>query len=132
MTKSKTTRRQKASKKSRRKAATTTSEQPAVQTQIAPILNKLKAEVPGDRAWACTAISNLVLEENNRGRLLESGLLPELLRMIGQEQDQSVVLEALGALRNVLFAGGSLVCDTLLSLDGMAILGALLQKVLSV
>jgi hypothetical protein len=55
-------------------------------------------------------------------------VIPGLLETL-QDSEKSVVLEAMGALRNTLISGGSEVCLQLLSIGGMNVFSELLVKV---
>ena len=58
----------------------------------------MKAEDKGDRAWACIALSQLVLTDAVQS-LLHTPMIKLLINCLSDEE--AVVLEALGALRNL-------------------------------
>ncbi|KAI8905171.1 hypothetical protein EDD86DRAFT_249372 [Gorgonomyces haynaldii] len=65
-----------------------------------PILTKLNSQTSGDRQWACTALAQLVLDPSSLEELRKADIVQVLLRMLKDEPP--VVLEALGAIRNLL------------------------------
>jgi hypothetical protein len=78
---------------------------------IGDLLNhKLKATNIDDRAWACISISHLVSDPIVLGKLLNANLLPCLEAAL-DDPEERIVLEVLGALRNVLVSGGEDCCQ---------------------
>ena len=66
---------------------------------------QLKADNIDDRAWACISISHLVSDPAVLGKLLNANLLPALETAL-DDSEERIVLEVLGAIRNLLVAGG--------------------------
>ncbi|KAJ3160000.1 hypothetical protein HDU86_001265 [Geranomyces michiganensis] len=97
--------------------------------EVFPVVKKLSAVSVDDRAWAATALSNLVLDPEMRKKLLAAQVLPPLLALLADEHAE-VVVEASGALRNLVVAGGQDACGDLVR-TGVAIpsLLALLERV---
>ncbi|KAJ3043927.1 hypothetical protein HDV00_003967 [Rhizophlyctis rosea] len=71
-----------------------------------PILKKLQSLKEDDRAWAATALSNLVLDASMRKQLLAGGAIDGLLVLLTDIKPE-VAVEAAGALRNFAIAGGT-------------------------
>ncbi|KAJ3002468.1 hypothetical protein HKX48_002309, partial [Thoreauomyces humboldtii] len=84
---------------------TTTAPAPATYQEVVPIVRKLKAASHDDRAWAATSISNMVLEADMRKKLLGAGVVGALLECLADPAAE-VRVEACGALRNLVVAGG--------------------------
>ncbi|KAI8588148.1 hypothetical protein BDZ88DRAFT_206358 [Geranomyces variabilis] len=97
--------------------------------EVFPVVKKLSSDSIDDRAWAATALSNLVLDPEMRKKLLAAQVLPPLLALLA-DQHAEVVVEATGALRNLVVAGGEDACGDLVR-TGTAVpaLLALLERV---
>ena len=80
-----------------------------------------------ERAWAATAISNLILNEDVRKDLLNSNLLTTLIHLLSDPSNE-VVIEVCGALRNLACVGGESVCMDLLNAGILNTLILLFQK----
>ncbi|KAJ3050935.1 hypothetical protein HK097_008090 [Rhizophlyctis rosea] len=93
-----------------------------------PILNKLRSLEADDRAWAATALSNLVLDAALRKQLLAGGAIDGLLVLLTDLKPE-VAVEAAGALRNLAVAGGADVCDELRRKQALSPILALIPKV---
>ncbi|KAI8825993.1 armadillo-type protein [Fimicolochytrium jonesii] len=106
----------------------TASDAPAT-TQAAPIVKKLASASLDDRAWAATALSNLVLDAHTRRSLLADDIIGQLLSVLSTEGHAEVIVEVCGALRNLAVAGGEEVCMELGRRNGVAPLMGLLEKV---
>ncbi|KAJ3178917.1 hypothetical protein HDU87_003184 [Geranomyces variabilis] len=104
-------------------------QQQAPKPEVFPVVKKLSSDSIDDRAWAATALSNLVLDPEMRKKLLAAQVLPPLLALLA-DQHAEVVVEATGALRNLVVAGGQDACGDLVR-TGTAVpaLLALLERV---
>ncbi|KAL7750918.1 hypothetical protein RI367_003497 [Sorochytrium milnesiophthora] len=65
-----------------------------------PIIDKLTSDTPGDRAWACAAITNLIVDDVSRKLLLTKNLVSLLIATLN-DQHLEVTIEAIGTLRNL-------------------------------
>ncbi|KAJ3215105.1 hypothetical protein HDU67_000809 [Dinochytrium kinnereticum] len=84
-------------------SATATSENSkATSQQIIPIVQKLGSQKPDDRSWAAAAISNLVLEASTRLELSKGKVAPALVNALKVETHLGVIIEILGAMRNLV------------------------------
>jgi predicted GNAT family N-acyltransferase len=81
--------------------------------QVIPVIEKLTAIDPNDRAWACACISNLVCQDHKTRKLLLSHNL--VSRLIERVSDTvlPVAVEAITALRNLTVSGGYQVCTAM-------------------
>ncbi|TPX71140.1 hypothetical protein SpCBS45565_g01221 [Spizellomyces sp. 'palustris'] len=95
--------------------------------EVLPIVKKLASFSPEDRAWAATALSNLVLDQDTRKKLLSGGLVDALLRLLSDAQVE-VALEGAGALRNLAVVGGEDVCREMFKKNVLTPLLALTPK----
>lgn len=75
---------------------------------LSPMLKKLESEVATDRAWACTSISNFVMDPIQLKSLLKAGIIPKLVSLI-QDSDADVITEAIGCLHNILLMSPTMV-----------------------
>ncbi|KAI9224528.1 hypothetical protein BC828DRAFT_402177 [Blastocladiella britannica] len=76
----------------------------AATSAAVPLINKMIAPLPGDRAWAAAGIANLVSDAGNRKLLLSKGLIDMLVSQIANEPHPEVLLEVTGAARNLVLA----------------------------
>ena len=82
---------------------------------------KLSSPEPNDRAWAASAISNLILDPDTCQQLLQNQLLNALLHLLSDSHDE-IAMEASGAirylcityLRNLIIVQGESLCQQLL------------------
>ncbi|KAJ3189756.1 hypothetical protein HDU85_000040 [Gaertneriomyces sp. JEL0708] len=95
--------------------------------EILPLVKKLTSMNVDDRAWAATALSNLVLDRETRKKLLAGGILDALIRLLCDTQPE-VVQEAAGALRNLAVVGGNDICIDILRKNAHIALLALVPK----
>ncbi|TPX57799.1 hypothetical protein PhCBS80983_g03577 [Powellomyces hirtus] len=102
----------------------------AAKPEVFPVVKKLQSDSVDDRAWAATTLSNLVLEPDMRKKLLASQVLGPLLTLL-RDAHAEVVVEATGALRNLVVAGGEEVCGDLVRNNALPALLGLLEKVKS-
>ncbi|KAJ7916498.1 hypothetical protein B0H13DRAFT_363355 [Mycena leptocephala] len=64
----------------------------------------------GDRKWACVAVSNLIQNDPSTRRLLQGKNIVGALIICLTDSEEEVVIEALGALRNLCIDGGYDIC----------------------
>ncbi|CAO3598218.1 unnamed protein product [Absidia cylindrospora] len=69
--------------------------------QVLPVINKLTAPTPADCAWAASCISNLIMSNESTRQLLLSKRIVTLLIERLTNDNQEVVEEVLGTLRNL-------------------------------
>ncbi|RKO84118.1 armadillo-type protein, partial [Blyttiomyces helicus] len=100
------------------------------QEAIPPILKKLSAASEDDRAWAATALSNLVLDPESRRQLLAGNVIESLIALL-TDLKLDVVVEGAGALRNLAVVGGEEVLSEILRKHALTPLLALIPKMSS-
>ncbi|KAI9093796.1 armadillo-type protein [Phlyctochytrium arcticum] len=105
-----------------------TDENGSAKVEVLPIVKKLGSMSVDDRAWAATALSNLVLERDTRKQLLAGGLVDALLKLL-TDTNMEVALEAAGALRNLAVAGGDDVCREIFRKNALIPLVDLVPKI---
>ncbi|KAJ6510364.1 armadillo-type protein [Mycena sanguinolenta] len=77
---------------------------------ILPIIQKMQGTDAADRKWACVAVSNLIQNDPSTRRLLQGkNIVGELITRL-TDSEEEVVVEALGALRNLCIDGGYDIC----------------------
>ncbi|GJJ76330.1 hypothetical protein EMPS_08689 [Entomortierella parvispora] len=80
--------------------------QPVPVETILPLIQKLSSTDPNERAWAAAGASNLLMHDAATRRLMLSrNLIGALIERLTDSQHE-VVVEALGALRNLTVVGG--------------------------
>ncbi|KAI8336346.1 armadillo-type protein [Chlamydoabsidia padenii] len=69
--------------------------------QVLPVISKLNSPTPADRAWAASCISNLIMSnESTRQLLLSKRIVVSLIERL-TDDNQEVIEEVLGTLRNL-------------------------------
>ncbi|KAK7058514.1 hypothetical protein VNI00_002148 [Paramarasmius palmivorus] len=77
---------------------------------ILPIIQKMNSPDASERKWACVAVSNLIQNDSSTRRLLQGkNVVGELITRL-TDSEEEVVLEAMGALRNLCIDGGYNIC----------------------
>lgn len=89
--------------------STTTVDSPAIKVETAPILSKLNAVEPNDRAWAASSIANICQDSATRKVLLKNNAIGMLASAIGCNGPE-IQVEIVGALRNFATFGGADCC----------------------
>ncbi|KAI1299933.1 hypothetical protein EDD11_006353 [Mortierella claussenii] len=80
--------------------------QPVPVETILPLINKLSSPDANERSWACAGASNLLMHDAATRRLmLSKNLIGALVERL-TDSVHEVVVEALGALRNLTVVGG--------------------------
>ncbi|KAF7361220.1 ARM repeat-containing protein [Mycena sanguinolenta] len=77
---------------------------------ILPIIQKMQGTDAADRKWACVAVSNLIQNDPSTRRLLQGKNIVGALITRLTDSEEEVVVEALGALRNLCIDGGYDIC----------------------
>ncbi|KAJ3275017.1 hypothetical protein HDV01_001523 [Terramyces sp. JEL0728] len=95
-----------------------------------PVLSTLATGEIEDRTWAATAISNIVQDEENAKQLMAAGVINALLAAI-KESSNRLVLESVGALRNVLSVVGETACQECIEKQGLLSILSLMPKLVT-
>ncbi|KAF7326405.1 ARM repeat-containing protein [Mycena venus] len=77
---------------------------------ILPIIQKMQGTDAAERKWACVAVSNLIQNDPSTRRLLQGKNIVGALITRLTDSEEEVVIEALGALRNLCIDGGYDIC----------------------
>ncbi|KAJ7074459.1 armadillo-type protein [Mycena amicta] len=77
---------------------------------ILPIIQKMEGTDPLERKWACVAVSNLIQNDPSTRRLLQGKNIVGALITRLTDSEEEVVVEAMGALRNLCIDGGYDIC----------------------
>ncbi|KAJ6611503.1 armadillo-type protein [Mycena sp. CBHHK59/15] len=77
---------------------------------ILPIIQKMESTDAADRKWACVAVSNLIQNDPSTRRLLQGKNIVGALITRLTDSEEEVVIEAMGALRNLCIDGGYDIC----------------------
>ncbi|KAJ7725965.1 armadillo-type protein [Mycena metata] len=77
---------------------------------ILPIIQKMEGTDAAERKWACVAVSNLIQNDPSTRRLLQGKNIVGALITRLTDSEEEVVVEALGALRNLCIDGGYDIC----------------------
>ncbi|KAG6876150.1 hypothetical protein C0992_000680 [Termitomyces sp. T32_za158] len=77
---------------------------------ILPILQKMDSPDPGERKWACAAVSNLIHNDPSTRRLLQGKNVVGALITRLTDSEEEVIVDAAGALRNLCIDGGYDIC----------------------
>ncbi|KIM47544.1 hypothetical protein M413DRAFT_62872 [Hebeloma cylindrosporum] len=78
--------------------------------EILPIIQKLESADGAERKWACVAVSNLIQNDPSTRRLLQGKNVVGALITRLTDSEEEVVVEAVGALRNLCIDGGYDIC----------------------
>ncbi|KAJ7475243.1 armadillo-type protein [Mycena galericulata] len=77
---------------------------------ILPIIQKMEGTDAAERKWACVAVSNLIQNDPSTRRLLQGKNIVGALITRLTDSEEEVVIEAVGALRNLCIDGGYDIC----------------------
>ncbi|KAJ7076033.1 armadillo-type protein [Mycena belliarum] len=77
---------------------------------ILPIIQKMEGTDAVERKWACVAVSNLIQNDPSTRRLLQGRNIVGALITRLTDSEEEVVIEAMGALRNLCIDGGYDIC----------------------
>ncbi|PPQ64078.1 hypothetical protein CVT24_008891 [Panaeolus cyanescens] len=92
------------------KGLTAASESSSKSTEILPIIQKMESTDVAERKWACVAVSNLIQNDPSTRRLLQGKNIVGSLITRLTDSEEEVVVEAIGALRNLCIDGGYDIC----------------------
>ncbi|KAJ3851835.1 armadillo-type protein [Lentinula lateritia] len=96
---------------------------------ILPIIQKMEGPDASDRKWACVAVSNLIQNDSSTRRLLQGkNVVGALITRLTDSEDE-VVLEAMGALRNLCIDGGYDICAEMYNKNILTILKTFIPKI---
>lgn len=95
---------------------------------MGPLYHQLSSADPSDRSWSLSAISNLSSTPHLRRLFLSSGIISHLIDRF-TDSVENVVVEATGAMRNLLVDAGSEVGGEVVNNGGLVALGGLVPKV---
>ncbi|KAF5368331.1 hypothetical protein D9758_002154 [Tetrapyrgos nigripes] len=77
---------------------------------ILPIIQKMESADATERKWACAAVSNLIQNDPSTRRLLQGKNIVGALITRLTDSEEEVMVEAMGALRNLCIDGGYDIC----------------------
>ncbi|KAF8665307.1 hypothetical protein AX16_000327 [Volvariella volvacea WC 439] len=77
---------------------------------ILPLMQKIESPDAAERKWACVAVSNLIQNDPSTRRLLQGKNVVGALITRLTDSEEEVVVEAMGALRNLCIDGGYDIC----------------------
>ncbi|PBK76924.1 ARM repeat-containing protein [Armillaria solidipes] len=77
---------------------------------ILPIIQKMESADSSERKWACVAVSNLIQNDPSTRRLLQGKNVVGALIARLTDNEEEVVIEAMGSLRNLCIDGGYDIC----------------------
>ncbi|KAJ4477977.1 armadillo-type protein [Lentinula lateritia] len=96
---------------------------------ILPIIQKMEGPDASDRKWACVAVSNLIQNDSSTRRLLQGkNVVGALITRLTDSEDE-VVLEAMGALRNLCIDGGYDICAEMYNKNILTVLKTFIPKI---
>ncbi|KAF9567834.1 ARM repeat-containing protein [Agrocybe pediades] len=78
--------------------------------EILPIIQKMESPDASERKWACVAVSNIIQNDPSTRRLLQGKNVVGALITRLTDSEEEVVVEAVGALRNLCIDGGYDIC----------------------
>lgn len=97
--------------------------------EILPIIQKMESPDSGDRKWACVAVSNLIQNDPSTRRLLQGKNIIGALITRLTDSEEEVVVEAVGALRNLCIDGGYDICAEMYNKNILAPLRTFVPKI---
>ncbi|KAF7290517.1 ARM repeat-containing protein [Mycena indigotica] len=95
---------------------------------ILPIMQKMEGTDPVERKWACVAVSNLIQNDPSTRRLLQGKNIVSALITRLTDSEEEVVVEAMGALRNLCIDGGYEICAEMYNKNILTPLKAFVPK----
>ncbi|KAF7784171.1 hypothetical protein Agabi119p4_336 [Agaricus bisporus var. burnettii] len=99
---------------------------------ILPIIQKMEGADATDRKWACVAVSNLIQNDPSTRRLLQGKNIVGALITRLTDNEEEVVVEAIGALRNLCIDGGYEICAEMYNKNILTPLKTFVPKISSV
>ncbi|KAI0066499.1 ARM repeat-containing protein [Artomyces pyxidatus] len=98
---------------------------------ILPIIQKIESLDPQERKWACVAVSSLIYNDPSTRRLLQGKNIVGTLIGCLTDSEEEVVVEAVGALRNLCIDGGYDICAEMYNKQIIAPLQTFIPKISS-
>ncbi|KAJ6602568.1 armadillo-type protein [Mycena vulgaris] len=95
---------------------------------ILPIIQKMEGTDAVERRWACVAVSNLIQNDPATRRLLQGKNVVGSLITRLTDSEEEVVIEAMGALRNLCIDGGYDICAEMYNKNILAPLRTFVPK----
>lgn len=95
-------------------------------------MQKMESPDPLERKWACVAVSNLIQNDPSTRRLLQGKNVVGALITRLSDSEEEVVIEAVGALRNLCIDGGYDICGEMYNKNIMAPLKTFPAKISSI
>ncbi|KAJ3731951.1 armadillo-type protein [Lentinula guzmanii] len=99
---------------------------------ILPIIQKMESPDASDRKWACVAVSNLIQNDPSTRRLLQGKNVVGALITRLTDSEEEVMIEAMGALRNLCIDGGYDICAEMYNKNILTPLKTFIPKISSV
>ncbi|CAA7264820.1 unnamed protein product [Cyclocybe aegerita] len=111
------------------KGLASASESSSRSNEILPILQKMQSTDGAERKWACVAVSNLIQNDPSTRRLLQGKNVVGALITRLTDSEEEVVVEAIGALRNLCIDGGYDICAEMYNKNILTPLKAFIPKI---
>ncbi|KAF9451411.1 ARM repeat-containing protein [Macrolepiota fuliginosa MF-IS2] len=99
---------------------------------VLPIIQKMESADTTERKWACVAVSNLIQNDPSTRRLLQGKNVVGALITRLTDSEEEVVVEAVGALRNLCIDGGYEICAEMYNKNILTPLTTFVPKISSV
>ncbi|KAG0152349.1 hypothetical protein CROQUDRAFT_85422 [Cronartium quercuum f. sp. fusiforme G11] len=117
----------------RSKKRSKASQPPRQRQETISVLEKISSATPADRLWSLASVSNLILSSASTRRLLLSqNLVARLIeRLTADSEQDDILIEATGALRNLAIEGGPEVCAEMANKGILRPLADLVAKLVS-
>ncbi|KAF9024118.1 hypothetical protein BDZ89DRAFT_1069368 [Hymenopellis radicata] len=98
---------------------------------ILPIIQKMESPDAAERKWACVAVSNLIQNDPSTRRLLQGKNIVGALITRLTDNEEEVVVEAMGSLRNLCIDGGYDICAEMYNKSILTCLKTFVPKISS-
>ncbi|KAI0082315.1 ARM repeat-containing protein [Panus rudis PR-1116 ss-1] len=98
---------------------------------ILPIMQKMESVDPAERKWACVAVSNLIQNDPSTRRLLQGKNVVAALITRLSDNEEEVIVEAAGSLRNLCIDGGYDICGEMFNKNILSPLKTFVPKISS-
>ncbi|KAK0465459.1 armadillo-type protein [Desarmillaria tabescens] len=98
---------------------------------ILPIIQKMESADSSERKWACVAVSNLIQNDPSTRRLLQGKNVVGALIARLTDNEEEVVIEAMGSLRNLCIDGGYDICAEMYNKNILVSLKTFIPKISS-
>ncbi|KAF9531883.1 armadillo-type protein [Crepidotus variabilis] len=110
------------------KGLASASQQSSKSNEILPIIQKMESPDVSERKWACVAVSNIIQNDPSTRRLLQGKNVVGALITRLTDSEEEVVIEAVGALRNLCVDGGYDICAEMYNKNILAPLKSFIPK----